>query len=204
MQIDTQLYPFLGVYTPIVVALSAWLGKVWSTRIAAEEQARRDVQMQRLQTDLQILQAQTLRMSEARYALYTDVWGQLQDVKTCGDRLWLRADAGTLDAFRQALEKARAAVNHGRLVLKEADYRILVSVLEICENFDVGKQKLMAIRTRAEIDESYKQGFQQEVQAQLNNNKAIRKQYESVLDSIVDQFREAIGVITRPNNIPVP
>jgi hypothetical protein len=102
------------------------------------------------------------------------------------------------------LEKARAAVNHGRLVLKEADYRILVSVLEICENFDVGKQKLMAIRTRAEIDESYKQGFQQEVQAQLNNNKAIRKQYESVLDSIVDQFREAIGVITRPNNIPVP
>jgi hypothetical protein len=199
MQLDTQLYPFLGVYTPIIVALSAWLGKVWSSRIAAEEQARRDEQMQRLQTDLQILQAQTLRMSEARYTLYTDVWGKLQDVKTSGDRLWHRADADTLDAFRQALENARAAVNRGRLVLKEADYAILVGVLGICENFDVGKQKLIAIRTSTEAE-----GFEQAVQAQLKNNDAIRKQYEDVLDSMVDQFRASIGVSTIRLNKPLP
>lgn len=194
MQTSGSLLTAVSLYTTVVVGLSAWLGRVWAARIAADEQAKHAAELQQLATQLQILQTQTLRVSEARFNLYCDVWSKLQDVRTFGDRLWVRADTATIELFRQALESARLAVNRGRLILREEHYQSLLAAFQSFESYEIGKQTLIEIRSRAELDQSFVGSSEALVQAQIHKNADRRANYENVLNTIAPQFRLEIGL----------
>jgi hypothetical protein len=176
----------------LVLGLGAWLGKVWAARIRDSDKARLEEQLARLRSDLDITRSQQHRTSEARFGLYGQVWVFLQDVKILGDRLWERADRETLDKYRLALEEARAAINKGRLILREDHYRRLSELLNTFERFRVGKKRLIDIRTREELEQNF--GFEDEIREQIRRNGELRDQYDRLLNEIVDHFRRQLGL----------
>lgn len=109
-----ELLNFLGTVGGVsvfVLGLSAWVGRVWATRIADTEKARHAQELERLKLELELTKTQIQRISEAKFKLYNDLWASLQDVRSIGDRLWERASKESLQDFIDALREAQGAVN---------------------------------------------------------------------------------------------
>jgi hypothetical protein len=186
----------IGGVSAIVLGLSTWIGHVWATRIAEAEKARHAEELERLRLQLDLAKAQVQRISEAKFKLYNDVWTNLQDVRSIGDRLWERASKDTLQEFIDALRKAQTATNCGRLLLRENDYQELKTLLTEFENYRVGKQRLIEIRSPQELDANFEQTHGEDVEQQIKANSIRRTAYEQTLDSVVAHFREELGIAT--------
>ena len=178
----------------VLLGLGGWLGKVWSARIAEAEKARYAREIELLKSELAVMQAQRQRVSDAKFELYTDLWNRLQDLKSIVDRLWERADVETIHNLGLALEGARFALNRGRLILDARHYRGLAQVLSLLSQYEVGKKRLIEIRSQQELVDQFHNDSEHRLTAQIRANQHIKNQYEALLDEIVEGFRRDLGL----------
>ncbi len=193
IEIATTVLAAVGGSGVLVAALGAWLGNVWATRISETEKARHTREMETLKSELEVARSQKMRLSNAQFELYSDVWSRLQDLKTIGDRLWERASQETLEHFVVVLKNAEIAINRGRLILPEEQYQELLRVFASFNEYRVGKLRLIEIRSDEELQEHFRNDNEDNIRNQVRNNREYKERYEQLLDSIVDGFRARLG-----------
>ena len=177
----------------LVAGLGAWLGKVWAARIRESDRARFQREIERLRSDLEVSRAQLNRISEAQFSLYSQVWMHLQDLKVIGDQLWERATIEKLHALGSALAHAQLAIHRGRLIMVEAHYQELLRILSDFAQYQVGKARLIEIRSQQELEENFQLDLGQRVIEQIGANGAVRERYGALLDEVVHDFRQQLG-----------
>ncbi|MDR4508981.1 MAG: hypothetical protein MRJ65_12235 [Candidatus Brocadiaceae bacterium] len=166
----------------IIVGLSIWLGNFLASSIDA-----------RLASSLEVNRHQQIRSSDARFGLYNELWTQLMDLKSAGDRLWENASQDNLESFIALLEKARLAVNRGRLILKEAHYQDLQNVFQAFENYQIGKGRLLKdLRYSDDVKEAYENFGKKMIGDQIRENKKSKQDYEALTVEILNEFRQQL------------
>ena len=189
-----QFLGTIGGVSVILLGLSAWLGRVWAERISEQERSRNAQELERLKLELDLVRTQALRVSQAKFELYSAVWSDLQDVRTLGDRLWQRPTRNMLQQFIDALHAATAAINRGRLLLRESDYGELQRLIEDFENYRVGKQRLIEIASPDELETNFNLENGADVQRQIEQNGVRRKEYEKALEAVASHFRQELRI----------
>lgn len=178
----------------IVAGLSAWLGKVWADRIAESERSRHALEIERLKSALDIERARAERNSRAQFDLYARLWRRLQDVKFVADLLWERPSVDGYWAFTATLAHAKAEISRGRLVLNERDYLRLNHLLNVFEQFEVGKKRLIDLRSREELETQARSDSPMRLESQLHSNAIQKQRYESLLEEVLSGFRTRLGI----------
>jgi hypothetical protein len=143
---------------------------------------------------LQLQNTQQQRISNEKWELYMGVWGSLQDIKTLGDRLWERVSIDEVGKFLNALAAVRVAVNRGRLILQDDHYIRINELLDVFGDYQVGKMRLIEIRTNNELRENFDAGGEADIHGQIRQNGALRAEYQSLLDAIAVQFKNELGI----------
>lgn len=178
----------------ILGGLVVWLGKVFAARIAEADSARHARELELLRAAMQLQNVQQQRISNEKWELYMEVWGRLQDINTLGDRLWERATIDQLGSFLNALAAVRVALNRGRLILQDHHFNRLNELLAVFENYQVGKKRLIEIRTHEELQENFGAAGEDGVHWQIRQNGALRAEYHSLLNEIAVQFKAELGI----------
>lgn len=177
-----EILGIIGGAGVIILGLSAWLGKIWSSRIIDNNKSI-----------LALNNSIATRNSDARFELYIHLWNELQDLKSIGDRLWQRAGRNEIELFTKQLAITRVAINRGRIVLGETDYRLLDKVLSSFEQYRVGKRELREMRSQQDWDESYMDSSEYDIHSQIRSNETNKKKYEKLLDELAKQFKKELG-----------
>ncbi|MEQ9376398.1 MAG: hypothetical protein RIG68_14530 [Imperialibacter sp.] len=103
-------------------------------------------------SQLEILKATSLKYNDRQFELYIDLWKNLQDLKFACIDLWNHANSTNLRKFEAALMKTHRQVETTSILLEENHYKELIEIIDNLQEFDTGKEKLIAAR-RLEIDE---------------------------------------------------
>jgi hypothetical protein len=109
-----------------------------ATRMLEHEKAGFARELELLRAELQAAHDHSRRVTDARFALYSDVWARLQHLRETGDDLWHDATRVTAERFGIAFLEARSETSRGRLILREDDYQELQRVLETFTQYDIG------------------------------------------------------------------
>jgi hypothetical protein len=134
------------------------------------------------------------RISEAQFKLYSEVWSNLQDLKTAGDRLWERCAPETLTDFVAALPAARLAISRGRLILREAHHERLHKILGAFGDFAIGKTRLIEIQSNRDLESNLGIDSMDRINDQIQANREYKKAYEGLLDEILPEFHRQLDV----------
>lgn len=192
----------LGGAALILSAFSAWLGKLWSSRILATEMAKMNEKLEivKKQNQLEIEQHKSAllldfeksktvfnRFSEAQFKLYCEVWSSLCDVELSCEKLWEEASKGRVNNLSRALAEAKKNINNGSLVLEDGHYMELIRIIDVFDNYQLGKSRLSEVyRHREDFynDEAIKQ--------MIEKNGAIRSQYMKILSQVRKSFKSQL------------
>jgi len=197
-ELVTGLLAGFGGSVVVIGGLVAWLGKVFASRIAESERAQHSQEPELLKSALRLQNTQQQRISNEKWGLYMDVWGRLQDIKTLGDRLWERASIDNLGNFLKALAAVRMAVNRGRLILQDHQYTRINELLDVFGNYQLGKKRLIEIRTENELRENFEAAGERHIHRQITENGALRAEYQALLDARAVQFKNELGLDAQP------
>lgn len=149
--------------------------------------------LERFKSDLQTARDRDQRISEAQFRLYSEVWSNLQDLKAAGDRLWERCMPETLSRFIDTLGGARLAIGRGRLILTEAHHKRLQVILEVFDQFEIGKRRLIEIRSE-DLQSDLKNDSIDRIRSQIEANRQHKDAYERLLDEILPEFRRQLNM----------
>jgi hypothetical protein len=200
----------------IVGGLSAWLGKVWANRIIETQKALHSEKLERVKAELnlkieeqrsniQLLRERTQRFSSVQFELYAELWRRLQDLRFIADDLWEKATRDNLFAFVACLIETRKAVEKSALFLENQHYKELRKTLDLFQEFQMGKKKLIEIRSNDDFNEAFetdKYDYAGEtrvgIQQQILANHILKQGYEALLERVRASLK---GQITgTPNN----
>ncbi|MDA2937093.1 hypothetical protein MYX75_02370 [Acidobacteria bacterium AH-259-A15] len=195
-EILTTVLGAIGGSGVIIIGLSAWLSKLWAARIVQAEKTAYAKEIEMLKSSLAASRVREQRNSEAQFQLYSQVWSCLQDVKSIGDRLWKRVTRPDLEEFVANLANARMAANRGRLILEEDHYHRLLEIFEAFENYQIGKRRLIDLRSKEEFDEIDEDLTDYMIRDQIILNKGDKQRYDGLLDEILTEFRQQLGLTT--------
>ena len=179
----------------VVGGLSTWVGKVWANRILESEKARYSQQIEILKSELTKKQANEKRVSDAQFDLYSQLWSKLQDLRSAGADLWDVADSRTYANYINALYGAHDATLKGRIILPDEIYTELRSLIDVFRNYQLGKQKLIDIRSPGELDRNLELDDYR-LHDQILDNERYKNQYEDLLDKLATTIKTGIGIDT--------
>lgn len=122
--------------TAIVVGgLAAFLGKLWADRIERLAQQRFD-----------LMKADLTRYSDSQFSHYNTLWASLCDLKKSAEDLWEIATAIKVEKFANQVKETKLQIEKSALLLEEDHYNKLIEAIEIFENFQFGKMRLIELR----------------------------------------------------------
>ncbi len=178
----------------IIVGLSVWLGNISASHIESSTKAKYDTEIKLLESKLELSRTQKIRNAEAQFGLYKEVWTNLMDLKSSGDRLWVNVTKENLEDFTMLLEKTRQAVNRGRLILKEDHYQQLQGVFQALENYRFGKGDLVNLRQPGAVGNLYNNYSHDDIVNRVKENEKHKKEYEVLTLDILSEFRKQLGL----------
>ena len=191
----------LGGASALILFFSSWLGKVWANRILAEDKAIYQKEIESLKNhfntqlayyknQLEIAKSSLSRYSENQFYLYSELWGQLCDLKNSGDRLWDSANDKRLLDFTNHLRKTKEHVIKGALLIEEEHYNQLTNILNEFSNFLINKKRLIDFRQSDIRGNIYSQAIGEMII--IDENKNIKDNYDSLILSIKENFQRRI------------
>jgi hypothetical protein len=130
--------------------------------------------------------------NKAQFEAYCNVWKSLQALRLAGKYLWEIASKENLVKFANQLRDTTQLTYEGSIFFEESDYSQLLSVLEEFQYFQVGKQRLIEVRTVKDIEQqenifsSFR--FERMIAEQIERNRRHKVEYESVLEKIRVSF----------------
>lgn|SRR3989338_461462 len=191
----------IGGASALIFFFSSWLGKVWANRILADDKAKYQREIEVLKNNfnkqlvyyksqLELARASLSRYSENQFYLYSELWGQLCDLKNSGDRLWDRADNNRLLDFSKHLRKTKEYVMKGALLIEDEHYGQLTDLLEQFSNFNFNKKRLIDLRQADVGGNVYTQALGEF--GIIEENRAAKENYDRLLVLIKESFQKRI------------
>jgi hypothetical protein len=150
--------------------------------------------LERFKSDVAAARDREQRISEAQFKLYSELWFNLQDLKTAGDRLWEQCAPETLTQFVAALRGARLAIGRGRLILREAHHERLQEIVGAFGRFEIGKTHLIEIRSAQDLESNLEIDSIDRINGQIQANREYKNAYGGLLDQILLEFRRQLDV----------
>ncbi len=194
----TTILASIGGSAVVVGGLTGWVGKLWSDRIIESQKAQSQVELETLKSSLEIGRQQQMRISDARFELYTDIWNVLQDLQLVGEWLWERADRERIEQYVAVLSTAKHRTRRGRLILREDHYQTLMKCLAVFSEYRAGKMRLVEIRSDDQLAQSLSEHHPDQLHAEIRNqieaNGDTKAEYESILEDIAKDFRRQLGI----------
>lgn len=130
-----------------------------------------------------------------QHKVYREVWRSLQSLKLDGETLWKEANVDNLIKFSRQLKITNRLIDNNSVLFEEHDYQALCSVLKKFKQFEIGKTKLINIRSAQDVKEEEIKTSKEKVERdieQVRSNKKTKLEYEKTLNSIRISFREQL------------
>lgn len=193
----------LGGPTVIILGLSKWFGEYLSERMLVGVKNKHEKQLESLKseyqkeleitkTELEKTKTQFLRYSEKQFELYNDLWRVLMSTKNQADSLWEEPALEKIPAFSEQIRLTRKAVEDSMLLIEEAHYKKLQTLIVQFEQFRFGKIKLIDIRPQNQ-DNANPTGLTSIlVKRAIRKNENIKKKYDKLIMEIGKSFRDQI------------
>ncbi len=190
----TAAFSALGGGLVVLFGLTQWFGGVLSGRIIEGVKAQHSIELSELKASLDVVSAQKIRNSDARFNLYRDVWTKLQDLCSSGDKLWIRASPFNLETFGNSLSAARSSLSNGRLILKEEHFQSLSELLGEFEQYSIGKSRLIDLRSKPEFQSAVDNFGEDDIRDQIRENHSTKDRYAATLEEVLTEFRVQLGL----------
>jgi len=133
------------------------------------------------------------RFTDAQFDTYRGVWVALQELRSAGEALWSRASQENLEAFVRVLRVAKAQVAAGAIFFHHDDYNELTSLLEHFANYQVGKERLIEMRTRQEGRGPLDSWARDMAQRQINENREHLERYTALLNKMRRTYHDRLS-----------
>jgi hypothetical protein len=197
----------------IVMGAASWLGKQWAERLMEKDRAKHTMSMIEMthehSQELEELRSRFVRelefyrneLSRAaihmerhnthQFEIYSRIWTALYDFKLSADALWDEISPGYLVHFAQQLQNALDTTGKFSLYIEDGHYRELRSLLSTFANSEIGKQRLVELRSNRESPSDYDQDI---VQQLIQSAQQSKVQYDRLIEAIQFSFRTHIGI----------
>ena len=106
----------------------------------------------------------------------------------------MEASAKNLHDFITVLSNARIAINRGRLILNSGHYERLREAFELFDNYQVGKARLIELRSAEHIEEVRRDFPEYEIRQQIHENSNSKESFERLLDEILVEFKSQLSL----------
>lgn len=170
-----------------------------------EHDKKLDEQKQMLQYEfdaqrqkLQIEATQNMRFLEKQFDLYLALWDKLQELNFAVNTLWQEASIENLGSFTEAYQQTGLIADKVSLVMDEDNYQMLRDSLKNLERFQIGKRRLIELRTRNSVklafDEYIREGrnerqFTDQIRFEIDSNRFHRDRYQRLLENIRQELQ---------------
>jgi hypothetical protein len=182
----------------MIAGISAWLANIWSNRILQQEKASQDKQLEILKTSLESIKEHNIKYTTAQFDSYNSLWCALVDLQNSAERLWEIARHDELLVFIKSLNKASELIQKSRIFLEEGHYQQFLEITCNFRSFSIGKQELLKIRSRRELEYITNDQIEREVR-QIDTNGVFRSEYRTLLNQIAESLKTQLGL--RNSNI---
>src|SRR5690606_10015325 len=135
-------------------------------------------------TQLEVLKATTLKYNDRQFELYVDLWKNLQDLKFAMIDLWNTANLANLKKFEQSLKQTHRQIETTSILLEETHYVELSKIILNLEEYDTGKNKLIASR-RATADVL-------EIQQLIDFNRERKENCIQLIESLKSSIKSTV------------
>jgi len=144
-----------------------------------------------------VLIAQDEDYAKSLFEAYSNTWKSLQALRLGGDELWERASEDKLVNFANQLRVVRQIAYEGDLYFEKKDRLHLTEVLNILRSFYLGKEALIEIRSKQQIQKisrDFGEEFvEKEIARYININYQYKLEYEGILEEIRKSFRNKLS-----------
>lgn len=134
---------------------------------------------------------------KSQYEAYSSTWKSLQALRLAGDDLWEGATDDNLVNFANQLRVVMQIVYEGELYFEEKDLDHLTKVLNALSSFYLGKERLIEIRSKKQIQKLISHFGEEFVESKIatyiNKNHQYKLEYEGILEAIRKSFREKLS-----------
>lgn len=135
--------------------------------------------------------------TKAQFEAYCDVWKSLQALRLVGSELWDKASKENLVEFANQLRNTTQSVYENSIFFEELDYSQLKSVLEKFKCFQIGKTRLIEIRSIEDIEQQEElfslTEIKRKIAERIESNRVHKTEYESILDRIRVSFNSKLS-----------
>lgn len=185
----------------IILGISSWLGKLWAIRIQEKDRQKYQKELEELKAnyinDLEEKKAELEknkilfnRYTENQFALYTDLYGSLYDLKIVADRLWERAEYNALKEFSEQLNKTIITLEKSVLLIEDKHYEQLSELFDRFANYRIGKTELINLRNKPGNNFIV---HNEDIRQVIRNNSIYKEEYTSLIKEIGVLFKKQIS-----------
>lgn len=149
-------------------------------------------QLEETKSELEKTKSQFIRYSEEQFELYNDVWRVLLQTKRLADELWENPSIEKIPSFVEQIKLTRDSVDDGMLLIESEDYENIEKLLAEFENFQIGKSKLVQLRSIKKEDLESEGITDQDITDVITKNFDLKEQYDNLIREIGNSFRKQI------------
>ncbi|MEJ5261473.1 MAG: hypothetical protein WHT45_02245 [Ignavibacterium sp.] len=193
-KIITSAIISLGGGAAIVLAFSTWISKIWADKILEKDKFKYQNELEKLKKKYELeydkQKARFLQYSNQQFELYNSLWSILVDLKANADELWNDASDDNLQKFAKKLKETKTATEKSRLFLDNTHYQKLKSLLNEFANYELGKTKLIELRSKNKIIDVDRHKLQN--QYFIWQNEKMKNEYSQILEDISAVFIEKL------------
>ena len=128
------------------------------------------------------------RFASSQFEVYRNLWPSLSALKTARDNLWKKASPTNVQIFARQLRDTTKIVQDGAIFFADQDYLELQSLPNAFGQYEIGKRKLIDIRSNADFELSG-----EEFDFQIENNRQHKKDYEAILERVRLSFQNQLS-----------
>ncbi len=193
----------VGGTTAIVLAISKWFGDRLATKLLEKDRSKYQRELEALKTkfqsELEIKKTELekskslfIRYSEHQFNLYNDLWKSLCDLKHIAEELWEKAEPKLIKKFSKQLRETKLTVEKSALLIEDGHYKSLITILDKFGNFEIGKLKLVNLRSKTfhEMNEYGVRDF--EIKRVIEHNRLTKKEFVQLTEKLSSAFKTQI------------
>lgn len=135
------------------------------------------------------------RYSEKQFHIYNDLWSSLCDLRIAGDQLWEEANRRNAQKFAEQLQNTKDMVQRRSLLIEDTHYEELGRLLREFGEFDLGKAKLLELRSN-----QFPIGdvLDAEVQRVIQQNRLKKDTYSELLARVEKSLKRQLRSSAQP------
>ncbi len=179
-----------GGVSLLIMTIPSFFATLWAKYFIEQEKTRLNQTLEQVKSNyrrelelykatVNISIAKLERYNSRQFEIYSATWASIYDLEVVANNLWEQASKDNLGDFRKQLEQTIMTVHRNSLFIQDDHYTKLNNLLNAFRQFQIGKGKLIAMRSNQEFDSFYDPEI---VQDQIKCNRTYKEQYAALVN----------------------